>query len=114
MWKIKYQAHILMLGLEEALTQDFASELPAKEKEVFNVTTEQGQKWTNAVKKNKKTMMQFMLSFKKVAQLNKLDCASSSNKDKDWPPGKAHEVITRNPDSTHCNHNFYLTVISYR
>jgi hypothetical protein len=31
MWKIKYQAHMVMLGLEEILSSDFASELPAKE-----------------------------------------------------------------------------------
>jgi hypothetical protein len=62
MWKIKYQAHMVMLGLEEALTPDFTSKLPTKEKEVFNVTTEQGQKW---VKTNKKAMMQFTLSFQK-------------------------------------------------
>jgi hypothetical protein len=30
MWKIKYQAHMVMLGLEEALTPDFASKLPTK------------------------------------------------------------------------------------
>jgi hypothetical protein len=83
MWKIKDQAHMVMLGLEEALSPDFASKFPTKEKEVFNVTTEQGQKWANAVKKNKKAMMQFALSFQKVAQLNKLNPASRTNKD--WP-----------------------------
>jgi hypothetical protein len=93
MWKIKYQAHMVMLRIEEALTPDFASKLPAKEKEVFNVTTEQGQKWANAVNKNKKAMMQFTLSFQKVAQLNKLNRASRANKD--WPSGKAHEVMTQ-------------------
>jgi len=36
MWKIKYQAHMVMLRIEEALTPDFASKLPAKEKDVFN------------------------------------------------------------------------------
>ncbi len=51
MWKIKYQAHMVMLGLEEALTPDFASKLPTKEKEAFDITTEQGQKWANTVKK---------------------------------------------------------------
>jgi hypothetical protein len=42
MWKNKYQAHMVMLGLEEALIPDFASELPAKEEEVFDLTTKQG------------------------------------------------------------------------
>ncbi len=36
LWKIKYQAHMVMLGIEEALSSDFASELPAKEKDVSN------------------------------------------------------------------------------
>ncbi len=52
MWKIKYQAHMVMLGL--ALTQDFVNKLPETENDVFDVTTEQGQKWTNTVKKDKK------------------------------------------------------------
>jgi hypothetical protein len=42
MWKIKYQAHLVMLGLEVALTSDFSSKLPAKEEEVFDLTTKQG------------------------------------------------------------------------
>ncbi len=33
--------------------------------------------------------MQFTLSWTKVAQLNKLNCATRA--DKDWPSGKAHE-----------------------
>ncbi len=47
--------------------------------------------------------MQFALSFTKVAQLNKLHCAGRTNKD--WPSGKAHEVMTQlveeyEPDDT--------------
>jgi hypothetical protein len=45
------------------------------------------------VKKTKKAMMQFVLSFQKVAQLDKLNCAFRANKD--WPSGKAHEVMTQ-------------------
>ncbi len=37
--------------------------------------------------------MQLTLSFQKVAQLNKLNHASRANKD--WPPGKTHEVMTQ-------------------
>jgi hypothetical protein len=93
MWKVKYQAHMVMLGLEEALTPDFASKLPTKEREVFSTTTKHGQKWANSVKKNKKTMMQYALFFQKGAQLNKLNCASRANKD--WPSGKAYEIMTQ-------------------
>jgi hypothetical protein len=73
-----------MLGLEDCLTPDFASELPAKEKVIFNLTSNKEKTWANAVyavKKNKKTMMQFALSWMKDAQLNKLNCATRANKD---------------------------------
>ena len=65
--------------------------------------TSEGRDHAAAVKKNKKAMMQFALSFQKVAQLNKLNRATRVNKD--WPSGKAHEVITQlvkecKPDDT--------------
>ncbi len=72
-----------------------------KEKDTFELTSDEGKNWVDAVKKNKKAMMQFALSFTKVAQLNKLNCAGRTNKDagrtnKDWPSGKAHhEVMTQ-------------------
>jgi hypothetical protein len=66
---------MVMFELDEALSPDFASNLPAIEKDVFDLTTEQGQKWANTVKKNKRAIMQFLLSFQKVAQLNTLNCA---------------------------------------
>ncbi len=103
MWKIKFNAHVTMLGLKECFTPEFASELPPKEKEAFNLTTDKGNNWTYAVKKNKKAMMQFALFWMKVAQLNKLNHATRANKD--WPSGKAHEVMTQlvkeyKPDDT--------------
>jgi hypothetical protein len=67
MWKIKYTAHMVMLGLDDALDPDFEEELPTKEKDAFNLTFDEGKNWANAVKKNKKAMMQFALSFTKVA-----------------------------------------------
>jgi hypothetical protein len=36
MWRIKYQAHMVMLGLDKAVSPDFTSKLPANEKDVFN------------------------------------------------------------------------------
>jgi hypothetical protein len=103
MWKIKYTAHMLMLGLDDAFDPDFEEELPKKEKDTFNLTSDEGKNWANAVKKNKKAMKQFALSLTKVAQLNKLNCAGRTNKD--WPSGKAHEVMTQlmkeyEPDDT--------------
>jgi hypothetical protein len=93
MWKIKFNAHVTMLGLEECFTPEFSSELPPKEKEAFNLTTDKGKNWANTVKKNKKAMMQFALSWTKVAQLNKLNYATRA--DKDWPSRIAHEVMTQ-------------------
>ncbi len=103
MWKIKFSAHLTMLGLKDCLTPEFASELPAKEKDTFNLTSNKGKNWANAVRKNKKTMMQFALSWTKVAQLNKINLATRA--DKDWPSRKVHEVMTQlvkeyKPDDT--------------
>jgi hypothetical protein len=67
MWKIKYTAHMVMLGLDDALNPDFKEELPMREKDTFDVTSDEGKNWANVVKRNKKAMMQFALSFKKVA-----------------------------------------------
>ncbi len=75
MWKINYTAHMVMWGLADALDPDFEEELPTKEKDAFDLTSDEGKNWANAVKKNKKAMMQFSLSFTKVAQLNKLNHA---------------------------------------
>jgi hypothetical protein len=92
-----------MLGLKDCLTLAFASELPSKEKETFGLTFDKGRNWANAVRKNKKTMMQFLLSWTKVAQLNKLNIATRANKY--WPSGKANEVMIQlmkeyKPDDT--------------
>jgi hypothetical protein len=81
MWKIKFSAHLTMLGLKDCLMPEFASELPAKEKETIDLTSNKGKNWANAARKNKKMMMQFALSWTKVAQLNKLNCATRANKD---------------------------------
>jgi hypothetical protein len=93
MWKIKYMAHMAMLRLDDALNPDFEEELPMKEKDIFDLTSDEGKNWANAVKKNKKAMMRFALSFTKVAQLKKLNHAGRTNKD--WPSGKTHEVMTQ-------------------
>jgi len=103
MWKIKFLAHATMLGLEECFTSEFEDELPEKEKDAFHFDTSEGRAHAAAVKKNKKAMMQFALSFQKVAQLNKLNRVTGVNKD--WPSGKAHEVMTQlvkeyKPDDT--------------
>ena len=45
------------------------------------------------MKKNKKVMMQFALSFTKVVQLNKVNRVTRANSH--WPSRKAHEVMTQ-------------------
>jgi hypothetical protein len=79
MWKIKFSAHLTMLGLKDCLTLEFASELPAKERDTFDLTSDEGKNWANAVRKNKKMMMQLALSWTNVAQLNKSNCATRAN-----------------------------------
>ncbi len=103
MWKIEFLAHATMLGLEECFTSEFKDELPEKEKGTFDFDTSEGKAHAAAVKKNKKAMMQFVLSFQKVTQLSKLNRATRANKD--WPSRKAHEVMTQlvkeyEPDDT--------------
>ncbi len=103
MWKIKFMAHAMMLGHEECYTEEFENELPDREKGAFNLSTTEGQNHAAAVKKNKKAMMQFALSFTNVAQLKKVNRAQRA--DPNWPTGKAHGVMTQlvkeyKPDDT--------------
>jgi hypothetical protein len=81
MWKIKFSAHLTMLELKDCLAPVFVSEPPAKEKDTFNLISNEDKNWTNTVRKNKKTMMQLVLSWTKVAQLNKLNRATRADKD---------------------------------
>ncbi len=57
MWKIKYTAHMVMLGLDDDLDPDCEEELPTKEKDTFDLTSDEGKNWANRLKKNKKAMM---------------------------------------------------------
>ncbi len=103
MWKIKFMAHATMLGLEECYTLEFENVLLDREKGAFDLSTTEGQNHAAAVKKNKKAMMQFAISFTKVAQLNTVNRATRA--DPNWPTGKAHEVMTQlvkkyKPDDT--------------
>ncbi len=50
-------SYLTVLGLKDCLTPEFASELPAKEKGTFDLTSQEKKNWANAVRKNKKTMM---------------------------------------------------------
>jgi hypothetical protein len=80
------------VGTQRLSHAGVCNELPAKEKDTFDLTSNEGKNWANAVRKNKKMMMQFALSWTKVAQSNKLNRATRA--DNDWPSRKAHEVTT--------------------
>ncbi len=45
MCKIKYTAHMVMLGLDDALNPDVERELPTKEKDIFDLTSDEGKNW---------------------------------------------------------------------
>ncbi len=70
-----------MLGLKDCLTQEFTSELPSKKKDTFDLIYDKGKNWANAIRKNKKTMKQFVLSWTADAQLNKLNRATRAKND---------------------------------
>jgi hypothetical protein len=42
MWKINFSAHLTILGLKDCLMPEFASELPAKENDTFDLTFNKG------------------------------------------------------------------------
>ena len=58
----------------------------------MDLTDKAKKKQHKAAKKDQKVMMQLALSFLNVSLLNKLNC--KKKKDKKWPTGKAHHVMT--------------------
>ncbi len=61
MCEMKMTAHLLDKGLDECLDPDFKNRLPVKESGPFNLTTEDGKKFKEAVDLNKKVMGQYVL-----------------------------------------------------
>jgi hypothetical protein len=47
-------AHMVMLGLDDALNPDFEEELPTKEKDTFDLSSDEGKNWANVVKKSRR------------------------------------------------------------
>jgi hypothetical protein len=74
MWKMKFEADMVIMGLYKAFQPEFNAELPTKDKMAFDLTDDIKKKQHNAVKKNQKTLMQLVLSFNNVSLLNKLSC----------------------------------------
>ncbi len=92
MWKMKLDADQMMKGLFEAFQPEFESKLPSKEKAVLDLSIKDQKKQYDAVKMNQKAMMQLALSSTQVSLMNKLNV--EKRRDKDWPTGKAHRVMS--------------------
>ncbi len=80
MWKMKFEADMVMKGLYKAFQPEFNAELPTKEKIVFELMDGTEKKEHDAAKMNQKEMMQLALSFNNVSLLNKLNCKKCRDK----------------------------------
>ncbi len=60
MWEMKMAAHLMDKGLDEYLDSDFKNRLLVKESGPFDLTTDDGKKFKEAVDLNKKVMGQFI------------------------------------------------------
>jgi hypothetical protein len=56
MWEMKMTAHLMDKGLNECLDPDFKNRLPVKESGPFDLTTDNGKKFKEAVDLNMKVM----------------------------------------------------------
>jgi hypothetical protein len=74
MWKMKFEADMVMKGLYEAFQPAYNAELPTKEKMAFDQMDNAEKKQHNAVKMDQKAIMQLSLSFNNIPLLNKLSC----------------------------------------
>ncbi len=93
MWKIKFEADMVMKGLYDAFQPEFELDLPAKEKMALDIMDDAEKKQHDTVKMNQKAMMQFALSFSTVPLLNKLNCKKQKNK-ANLPNREAHNVMS--------------------
>jgi hypothetical protein len=93
MWKMKFEADMVMKGLYDAFQPEFAAEHPTKEKMEFYLMDKTEKKQHDAVVMNQKAMMQFALLFSTVPLLNKLNCEKSKDKT-NWPSRKAYHVMS--------------------
>jgi hypothetical protein len=86
MWEMKMTAHLMDKGLDKCLDPDFENRLPVKESGPFDLTTENGKKFKEAVDLNKKVMGQFIQVFSTINLLNKVNLQKKA--DKQFPSGK--------------------------
>jgi hypothetical protein len=88
---MKFQADMRNQDLWDAFKPGFKKNLLIKEDDV-NVATDEGKEHVKLVKKSKKAMMQLILAIDTESLLNKSKLEEHRNKD--WPTGKAHAVMT--------------------
>ncbi len=80
MWEMKMTAHLMDKGLNKCLGPDFKNRLPVKESGPFNLTTDNGKKFKEAVDLNKKVMGQFIQAFLTINLLNKVNPQKKADK----------------------------------
>jgi hypothetical protein len=80
MWEMKMTAHLMDKGLNKCLDPDFKDRLPVKESGLFDLTTEEGKKFKEAVDLNKKVMGQFIQVFSTINLLKKVNLQKKAEK----------------------------------
>ncbi len=63
MWEMKMTAHLMDKGLDKCHDPDFKNRLPVKESGPFDLTTDDGKNFKEAVDLNKKVVGQFIQAF---------------------------------------------------
>ncbi len=86
MWEVKKTAHLMDKGLGERLDPDFENRLPVKESGPFDLTTDNGKKFKEAVDLNKKVLWQYIQALSTINLLNKVNLQKKA--DKQFPSGK--------------------------
>jgi hypothetical protein len=103
MWEMKMTAHLMDKGLNKCLDSDFENRLPVKESGPFNLTTDNGKKFKEAVDLNKNVMGQFIQAFSTINLLNKVNLQKKA--DKQFLSGKGWKLWEEmqeeyNPDNS--------------
>jgi hypothetical protein len=90
MWEMKMTAHLMDKGLNKCLNPDFKDLLPMRESGPFDLTTEKGTKFKEALDLNKKVMGQFIQVFSTINLTNKMNLQKRA--DKQLPSGKVWKL----------------------
>ncbi len=86
MWEMKMTAHLMDKGLDKCLDPDFEDRLPVRESGPFDMTTEEGKTFKEAVGLNKQVMEQFIQAFSTINLINKVNLQKKA--DKQFPSRK--------------------------